>query len=314
MTSQPDYSIIVCCYFEEKSIEEFIRRLILPLRDAKISFEVIVTNDGSTDRTFEVLSQLFEQYKEISVISDLFKNSGQLAAMSCGITQAKGKHFIFIDSDLQLDPEQTPMLITEFEKGFDIVSGKRVNRKDKFSRQITSRFANKIMAHVAKHKLTDFGCTFKVYNGSLVRSFNFGPYKRWKTSFVFSRAGNVIEIPVNHHPRKYGSSGQSIRGLVNFLFDNIIGLSDRPFLLLTGFLGILAVVFFIRIAIAFVFDFSIIGNVTPGLLLNVAMIQILMILMCSSMIGEYVFRTYLRCENDPIYVIRQQLKREEESV
>ena len=305
-----DYSIIVCCYFEEKSVEEFMKRLILPLRKAKVSFEVIVTNDGSTDRTFEVLKKLFEQYKEISIVSDLFKNSGQLAAMSCGITHAKGRNFIFIDSDLQLEPEQTPMLISEFEKGYDIVSGKRLDRDDDLSRRASSFVANKIMAHVAKHKLTDFGCTFKVYRGNLVRAFDFGPYKRWKTSFVFSRAGKVIEIPVNHHKRKYGSSGQSIRSLVNFLFDNIIGLSDRPFLLLSFSSAILVLFFLIRVILAFIFDFTILNEITPGLLLNFIVLQILVLLMVAAVLGEYVFGTYLKVEGDPIYVIREKLTRQ----
>lgn len=309
MTSQPKYSIIVCCYFEEKSIEEFLTRLILPLREAKISFEVIVTNDGSTDGTYKVLKRMFDQFNEITVVSDLFKNSGQLAAMSCGVTNATGEHFVFIDSDLQLDPEQLTMLITEFEKGYDIVSGKRVNREDKFSRRLTSQFANKIMAHVAKHKLTDFGCTFKIYNGKLVRAFGFGPYKRWKTSFVFSRAGKVIEVPVNHHPRKYGESGQSFRGLVNFLFDNIIGLSDRPFLLLSMGSAILVLLFILRILIAFIFDFTVVKVVSPGLLLNFIVLQILMLLMVAAALGEYIFRSYLRIEGDPIYVVRDKLTR-----
>lgn len=306
------YSIIVCCYFEEKSIEEFLARLILPMREKEIPFEVVITNDGSTDGTFEKLKELFKLYPEITIVSDLFRNSGQLAAMSCGVAHAKGEHFVFVDSDLQLDPGQLPMLIDTFEQGYDIVSGFRENREDKVSRKIASLFANKIMARVANHPLTDFGCTFKVYHGALIRAFNFGEQKRWKTSYVFNRAGSVIEVPVRHQQRKYGSSGQSIRALMNFMFDNIIGLSERPFLLLAVLSASLVFGFIARIVVAFFFDFSFVGTVTPGLLLNFIMIQILIGLVCAAATGEYIFRTYLRAEGDPIYVIREQLKRSED--
>ena len=309
MKTPPKFSIIVCCYFEEKSVEEFMERLIHPLRARKISFEVVITNDGSKDGTYKVLKKLFEKYEEISIVSDLFKNSGQLAAMSCGIANAVGEHFVFIDSDLQIEPEQLPMLILEFEKGHDIVSGKRMYRADNFSRRLTSLVANKIMAHVAQHKLTDFGCTFKVYNGKLVRAFEFGPLKRWKTSFVFNRAANVVEIPINHHARKYGDSGQSYRGLVSFLFDNLIGLSERPFLILSMSSAFLVLLFGLRLLAAFFFEFQVVDHISHGLLLNFIVIQILIFLMIASAIGEYVFRTYLRAEGDPIYIIKNQLNR-----
>lgn len=310
MTTQPKYSVIVCCYFEEKSVEEFLTRLIMPLREKGVSFEVIVTNDGSQDATFEVLKGLFDRFEEIKVVSDLFKNSGQLAAMSCGVHNASGEHFVFIDSDLQLDPEELGDMIDVFEEGdYDIVSGKRTQREDKLSRRLMSRVANKVMAHVAQHKLTDFGCTFKIYNGKLVRAFGFGPYKRWKTSYVFSRAGKVTEIPITHHPRRYGDSGQSLRGLINFLFDNVIGLSDRPFLLLSMASAALVVLFILRILVSFIIDFSFVGPVTSGLLLNFIVMQILMLLMVAAALGEYTFRSYIRLEGDPIYVVRTRLVR-----
>lgn len=299
-----EFTVIVTSYFEEKSIDEFAGRLLTSMRKTGRSFEIILINDGSTDGTYERHLDLLDKNVEISRAINFFTNGGQLAAMSCGVAHAKGKHFIFIDSDLQLDPEEIPILLEKFDDGFDIVSGRRGERRDSFLRKIPSKLANLIMAKVAGHQLTDFGCTYKIYNGELIRPFNFGQYKPWKTAFVFRNAGSVVEVDITHHPRKYGESGWTLSKLLNFLFDHMVGISSRPFLWVSGASLMFAGFIILRLLLIPLLDFTIIDSVGNGLILNVLFLIILLLLGAVSALGEYVFRVFKRTEGDPIYVIK----------
>ena len=126
----PEFSAIITCYFEEKSIDEFHARLSRALESLGRTYEILFVNDGSTDKTFEKLEAIFERDPHVAAVLDLFKNSGQAAAMTAGFTHARGRHFIFMDSDLQLDPAELPRLVAKYDEGCDLVSGFRKNRKD----------------------------------------------------------------------------------------------------------------------------------------------------------------------------------------
>ncbi len=305
----PEFSVIITCYFEEPTIDEFHGRLSASMEATGRAFEIVFVNDGSTDGTFEKLKAIYERDPRVGAVADLFRNTGQVCAMSCGISLARGRHFIFMDSDLQLDPEELPRLIDAFDEGHDIVSGYREKRKDSLLRTLPSRVANVIMRRVARHRLRDFGCTFKVYRGELVRAFGFGPYKPWQTAYVFAQAGRVKEIPVRHHPRRHGKSGWSLLRLSAFLMDHLVGVSYRPFQLLSAlcFLGALLLV--ARIVAAWALPFSLLPEVTPGLILNALALHLLVSLAVLSAIGEYVIRNFATLRRDPTYVIREVLRR-----
>jgi undecaprenyl-phosphate 4-deoxy-4-formamido-L-arabinose transferase len=304
-----EFSIIVTSYFEEKSIDEFVQRLLATIRALPQTFEIILVNDGSTDATFERQRALFMQHTEIVEAIDLFRNVGQVAAISCGIVHATGQNFVFIDSDLQLDPEELPLLIKAFSDECDIVSGARRLRKDPIPRRIASRIGNVVMRKVSRHTLSDYGCTFKICRGDLVRAFGFGPYKRWKTAFVFSQARTVREVPVTHHPRRYGKSGWSAKKLLNFLFDSAIGFSAQPFQFLSMISAATGILLAFRIALDWFFPVEILPDVTHGLLLNAIFINIFICMALMSAVGEFTFRVHARIEGDPIYVIRRRLSR-----
>jgi glycosyltransferase involved in cell wall biosynthesis len=304
-----EFSIITTSYYEEKSIDEFVSRLLAAMRQTGRSFEIILVNDGSTDKTFDHHRVLFEQNPEIAEAIDFYRNTGQLCAMSCGVAHARGQNFVFLDSDLQLDPEELPMLIQVFDEGYDIVSGVRVKRKDPLARRITSWLANRVIAKVARHPLTDFGCTFKVYRGDLVRAFDFGPFKAWKTAFVFAQATKVREVPITHHARPYGKSGWTFSKLSRFLFDHIVGISSRPFQRLSILSLIFGFLILVRILFGLVFPGAILSEVSNGLILNVLAANIFIMLAGLSAVGEFTFRIYNRSERDPIYIIRRRLSR-----
>lgn len=302
--NQVEFSVIISCYYEEKSIDEFYTRLSKTMNSLGRTYEIIFVNDGSTDKTFERLEDIYANDPNVTTIIDLFKNAGQAAAITAGSTYAKGKNFILMDSDLQLNPEEFPLLLAEFDKDFDIVSGYRKNRKDSIFRIIPSKIANIIMRKVSKSDLTDFGCTFKVLNGNLVRAFDLGPYKIIHIATIISKAQKCVEVPVTHNQRKYGKSGWTFKKLFAYNIDNMVCLSQRPFQILGVLCMGFALLFILRIVLVKVFDFSIIPEVTNGLLLNSIVITALVIISILCLIGEFVIRNFVTMQKIPLYVIR----------
>ena len=301
----PEFSVIITCHYEEKSIEEFHSRLSNAMNPLGRTYEIVFVNDGSTDKTFEKLVQIYDKDPNVTTVIDLFRNSGQLAAMTAGIAHARGRHYIFMDSDLQLNPEELPLLINEFDKGTDIVSGYRKNRGDSFLRKLPSKVANIIMRRVSGHDVRDFGCTFKIYNGDLVRAFEFGPFKTFQTAYVYSKAKKAVDVPITHNARKYGKSGWTFLKLFSFLMDNVVGVSQRPFQLLTLLCVVTAGVFFLRILSAWLWPFSILPEITTGMILNVLLFHLLLTLAVLAAIGEFVIRNFASLQNYPIYIVRQ---------
>ena len=303
-----EFSVIITCYYEEKSIEEFYGKLSKAMNSLARSYEIVFVNDGSTDKTFEKLKMIFDKDPHVTTIIDLFKNAGQAAAVTAGIIHARGKNFVLLDSDLQLDPEELPLLVSEFDKGIDIVSGYRKNRKDSIFRIIPSKIANLIMRKVSGSDFTDFGCTFKIIDGKLVRGFDFGPYKTLSTPNLIARAQRCVEVPVTHYPRKYGKSGWTFRKLFAYNMDNIVCLSQRLFQIIGILCFFFAFLFIIRIVLSWILDFSILPVVTLGLLLNAIIISLLTIVSVLCLIGEFVIRNFVILQRYPTYIIREILR------
>ena len=302
--SNIEFSVIITCHYEEKSIEQFYTRLSKTLRSLNRTYEIIFVNDGSTDNTFKKLKAIFDKDEYVSTIIDLFKNAGQAAAVTAGLNYAKGENIVMMDSDLQLDPEDLPLLLDEYDKDRDIVSGFRKNRKDSIFRIIPSKIANVIMKKISESDFTDFGCTFKIIDAKLIKSFDLGPYKIIHLPKIISKAQKCVEIEVNHHPRKYGKSGWTFRKLFAYNMDNMVCLSQRPFQILSSLCSIFAILFFVRIALAWLFDFSVLQTITPGLILNAIIISLLITISVLCLIGEFVIRNFITSQKYPAYVIR----------
>lgn len=305
----PEFSALITCYYEERSIEEFHARLSKALRSLGRSFEIIFVNDGSTDRTFEKLGEIFQRDPDVSVIMDLFRNAGQLAAITAAIREARGRAILLMDSDLQLAPEEIPLLVAEYDKGYDVVSGARVNRKDSWLRIVPSKLANVIMRKATRSEFRDFGCTFKIYDARLLRAFDYSPHRLFSTVDTIARAGRRREIPVTHRPRKYGRSGWTFQKLLKFNSDNLVSLSERPFQILAGLCLAIATLFSVRILLGYIFPFRFLGSVSNGLLLNAILISLLITVGILCMIGEFAIRSFLLGRNLPFYVVREVRRR-----
>jgi glycosyltransferase involved in cell wall biosynthesis len=301
---RPEISAVITCYFEESSISEFYSRLSSTLKSTGRSYEIVFVNDGSSDGTFRILKQIYDADESVTAVIDLFRNSGQAAAITAGLEYARGDVLLLMDSDLQLSPEDLPILLAEYDKGNDIVVGYREKRKDHIRRIIPSKIANIIMRKVAKHNLRDFGCTFKLFNSKLMNAFEFGPFNPLQIPCVISKAALVAEVPVNHHPRKYGKSGWTFWKLYSYNTDNFVRFSEIPFQIMGVACFAMAVVFLIRLATVYLFPFNILKVVTTGLILNVLIFCFLVTLVMLVAIGEFTIRNFLILSKQPSYVVK----------
>ncbi len=299
-----DFSVVIGCYFEERSIDEFYERLSKTLAALGRSYEIILINDGSADKTFEKLETIFREAPHVTAVIDLFKNTGQANAKTPGVMLAQGKGIVLIDSDLQLDPEELPKLVAKFDEGYDLVTGYRENRKDPLARMLPSKLANMIMRQASNSNLRDFGCTFKIYDARLVRAFDFGPFKPWRSVPVIAQAQRIAEVPVSHHARRFGRSGWTFQKLFAYNMENIVNLSQRPFQLLGAFCLLLSLLLGLRVAMAYVSPITILPKVTNGLLLNALVIGVLSILSVLAATGEFVIRNFIIGQKTPAFIVR----------
>jgi glycosyltransferase involved in cell wall biosynthesis len=199
-TASPAVSVVVPLFNEAENVPILQSELAEAL--AGLDYEIIFVDDGSTDRTLERIAP----GPQIRVLR-FEKNAGQSAAMYAGLRSARGKTAVLIDGDLQNDPADIPRLLAEIERGADLVCGYRAQRKDTLIKRVTSRIANFVRSRFTKDGVRDTGCTLKAMRreciGALV------PFKgmhRFIPALVKGAGYRLIEIPVNHRPRKFGQS------------------------------------------------------------------------------------------------------------
>ena len=299
----PEFSVVITCFNEEQSIGEFHARLRKTLDALDASSEIIMVNDGSADDTWGRLVELHGRDPCLSIVN-LFRNAGQAAAITAAIQEAQGEHLVFIDSDLQLDPEELPELVKSFREGHDVVNGIRRERKDPLRRRLPSLLANLILRGVAGVPFTDFGCTFQVMHGGLVRAHGFGPYKCFNNVLVTRSAGRFAEVPVSHHPRRYGESGWTTLALWRYLMDNVVLYSQGLFQFFS-FVA-LAVAFLTLARIVLPIPGPLFGETNTGLLLNAMLLSSAAILAVVAFVGEYVLRSFSVHARGPLYVVRER--------
>jgi glycosyltransferase involved in cell wall biosynthesis len=297
-----EFSSIVTCYFEERSIDEFYTRLRRTLEATRRSFEIVMVNDGSTDGTLAKLREIHARSTHVTVV-DLLRNFGQGYAMTAGVAHATGRNFIFMDSDLQLDPEDLPKLLEEFDKGYDVVSGVRANRRDPLKRKLGSWVANKVLRRLTRAPFTDFGCTYKIYRGALMNAMQLGPSRPY-TLLMLRLASRFKEVQVGHHPRRYGKSGWSFPSLFNFMLGSFL-LLERTFQIISVLAFVVAMLTFIRIALAWAVPGSLLGSpITNGLILNSLLLSTAALLVVQALVGEYVIRIHAHQLSLPGYIVR----------
>jgi dolichol-phosphate mannosyltransferase len=200
MTGSPAVSVVVPLFNEEENVPILQSELITAL--AGLNYEIIFVDDGSNDATVAHIAS----DPRVRILQ-FEKNAGQSAAMYAGLHAARGEIAVLIDGDLQNDPADIPKLLRELERGADLVCGYRAKRKDTTVKRLTSRIANFVRSRFTKDGVRDTGCSLKAMRRECIATLV--PFKgmhRFIPALVKGGGYKLVEIPVNHRPRKFGLS------------------------------------------------------------------------------------------------------------
>lgn len=291
-------SVVVPCYNEGKSINEFYEKLKSELDEKKISHEIIMVNDGSEDDTNDFLISLNEKDKNVKIIT-FSRNFGKEAAMFAGLKEARGKYVAIMDADLQHTPQMLTQMYDKLidEPKYDIVCAYKSNRKDEGSikRTLTSIFY-KINNKISEAKLLPGASDFRVFKASVKDAIVALPERKRFLKGIFSWMGfNTIYVPYMPEKRQYGISKWSIIKLIKYSLSGIISFSTFPL----SFVFMLSIIIFLIGLI----NFILMGNLSHKTIILFESFIMLSI----GMMSLYVSRIYKESLNRPCYIIKEKI-------
>jgi len=307
-------SLIVPVYNEEESLQllfEAIRQALDPLPH---TWEVIFVDDGSQDGSLAALKAFAQKDSAHVRVIVLRRNFGQTAAIAAGIDHAQGEIIVLLDADMQNDPADIPMLLAKLDEGYDVVSGYRRDRKDTFTTRILpSRIANWIISVVTGVRLHDYGCTLKAYHRDVLSGFRlYGEMHRFIPVYAHAAGARIAEVPVRHHPRKYGKANYGLERTVKVLLDLftvkfLLSYAAKPIYLFGGtgiglmFISTLALlVLMIRRVF---FNISVLAS--PFFQMSVMFFILGFQSILMGLIAELLVRTYHESQQKPTYTVRE---------
>ncbi|MBN1299587.1 MAG: glycosyltransferase family 2 protein [Melioribacteraceae bacterium] len=244
-------SILIPLLNEEESIEPLYNEIKKSLTKIDSDYEILFIDDGSSDRSLEIIKKLQSINNKIRYIS-FKKNYGKSAALQVGFKSCRGDAVITMDADLQDDPAEIPNLLKKLDEGFDLVSGWKKNRQDPFIKKHTSKLFNYATRLFSGIKIHDFNCGLKAYRSDVIKRVNvYGELHRYVPVLAKWEGFSVTEIPVKHHPRRYGKTKFGISRFFKGFVDLITVVFTTRYVKrpmhLFGFLGALA--FFLGIVV-----------------------------------------------------------------
>ena len=215
-----DVSIVVPVMNEQENVPILHEKITAAMQNWGRSYEIVIVDDGSTDRTFELLQELAAKDPHLKVVK-FRRNFGQSAAMAAGFECSLGDVVVTMDGDLQNDPKDIPMVVEKLHEGYDVVSGWRKNRKDKLLiRKVPSKLANWLVRKTTDIRLHDTGCSLKAYRRDLVNKIRlYGELHRFIPALGRIEGARITEVVVDHHERKFGTSKYNITRTFRVMLD-----------------------------------------------------------------------------------------------
>lgn len=310
----PEISLFLPVLDEEENLRPMHEKIAAALAELDRTAEIIFVDDGSTDRSLEILKEIAATDDCVRVIS-LRRNYGQTAAMAAGIDAAKGEILIPMDADLQNDPADIKRLLEKLDEGYDVVSGWRKNRQDKLiSRKIPSQIANRIISWIGGVHLHDYGCSLKAYRRDVLQDVRlYGEMHRFIPIYASWAGARVTEIPVDHHARTMGKSKYGISRTVKVIFDLMTikfmaSYQTKP-IYVFGTFGMLAFLLAV-IAGIWAIILKIEGTsfiLTPLPVITVVMLAISVQFFLMGLLAELLVRTYHESQDKAIYAVREKI-------
>ncbi|WP_457607196.1 glycosyltransferase family 2 protein [Nitratifractor sp.] len=303
-------SVVVPMMNEEENVAPLFEAIRKALKG--IDYELILVDDGSTDRTVERMKELADERTKILVFQ---RNYGQTTAMAAGIDEAEGELIATIDGDLQNDPADIPLMIAKMEEtGADVVAGRRLKRQDgMLLRKIPSRIANWLIRKSTGVYLHDYGCTLKVFRREIAKNLDlYGELHRFIPVLAEMQGAKMVEMDVRHHPRVHGESKYGLGRTFRVLSDLMLMLFMQKYrtkpMHLFGGLGIAALGIGALINL-YLFILKLTGESIgqrPLLTLGVMLVLVGIQLITTGFIAELIMRTYFESQHKKPYRIKER--------
>lgn len=307
-------SIVVPMYFEEKVAEICYRRLTSVARDNNLNYEIIFVNDGSTDRTLEILEYIAERDKRVKIIS-FSRNFGHQIAITAGMDKAKGDAVVVIDADLQDPPELIPKMIKLWEEGYDVVYAKRKKRQGEtwfklFTAKLFYRLLNKLSSVPIPVDTGDF----RLIDRKVVEALRKMPEQNRFVRGMVSWVGfKQIPIEYEREERLAGETKYPLHKMIKFALDGIVSFSSKP-LKMVQYMGLMtllsAIAIFLLASLGKILGLADISAWVPiaAMVMFMGGIQ----LMAFGIMGEYIARIYDENKGRPLYIVEKEINVEEQ--
>lgn len=308
-----DVSVVVPIYNEVESLPHLLEAIATTLTKNDLVYEIICVDDGSIDGSSDFLRQQAQIRSDLKAVL-LRRNYGQTAAMAAGFKYAQGRAIVTLDADLQNDPADIPELLAKLNAGYDLVSGWREKRQDAaLTRNLPSKIANRLIGLTTGVKLHDYGCSLKVYRSELVADMNlYGELHRFLPALAYIEGAVITELPVRHHPRRFGRSKYGLWRTFRVLMDLLTILFMKKFLTrpmhVFGLFGLGAIALGTVLGLYLTFLKLGLGQSIghrPLLILTVLLFMTGVQLFCFGLLAELLMRTYHESQGRPIYRVRE---------
>lgn len=306
-------SVIIPVFNEEESLDLLHSSLYDALGGLPYNWQIVFVDDGSRDGSLSILEKYAADDPEHIVVVAFRRNFGQTAAIAAGIDHAIGEVIVLMDADMQNDPADIPMLLERIDDGYDVVSGWRYKRQDTMSRKLPSQIANGLISRVTGVRLHDYGCTLKAYRREVITGFRlYGEMHRFIPAYAGYVGAKIIEVPVRHHPRRYGKAKYGLERTLKVILDLftvkfLISYSHKPLYLFGGAGMVLGGISFVILLFLMIRRLAMGISAFGSPLLTVGVMFMIMgfqsILM--GLIAELQVRTYHEAQSKPTYTLRR---------
>jgi undecaprenyl-phosphate 4-deoxy-4-formamido-L-arabinose transferase len=313
MLSAPYLSVVIPIYNEEDNLPYLFSRLKTALDHYGKPYEVIFTNDGSQDKSLELLKDFHKQNPHLVRVIDFQGNYGQHMAIMAAFEKARGEVVVTLDADLQNPPEEIPKLLEKIDEGYDYVGSYRANRQDTFFRTYVSKCVNWFRESTTNIRMKDQGCMLRAYTRKVIQQIvNSQERSAFIPALAYTFSRNPIEVEVRHDARAAGSSKYNLYRLIRLNFDLITGFSLVPLQVFTLFGMIVSVLSAVLVAYLIIRRFTV-GPEAEGVftLFAITFFLISVVITGIGLIGEYLGRLSQTLSHRPRFIIRQVIERDE---
>lgn len=304
-------SVVVPVYKGEPFMDDLYKRVAGTLNSTEYQFELILVNDQSPDNSWEKIEQLASNYQEV-VGLNLSRNFGQHAAITAGLSEAKGEVVVVMDCDLQDVPEEIPNLVSKIIEGYDVVFARRVQRNDSFFKKMFSKWFYKVLSYLTGIKMDHTIANYGAYRKEVIESIlSMGDYVRYLPTMVKWVGFNSTSIEVKHDSRSVGESSYNFKSLIRLGVNVVVTFSDKPLRLMVN-IGLFISVgsFLLAILYAtlyFTNQIEVLGY--TSLIISIWFVGGVVITFLG-LIGTYIGKMFDQTKNRPVFIIKERINAE----